>query len=1191
MLPPYLRFLLRLLLYPVILLLSIVLILLLLFRFTSIQETALSTLTGSIYEETGWEVTLNDVRGFLPFHLHASMVTLEKKGVAKAQVDQVEIVLSPLDLLRGTLAFSFVDIDRPELTFYRSEKAKNTPAVLSTPMTLPDPLEIHAFTVRNLSWKEEGASFSIPITVRGSIYTEPSKNIATAEVAISTSSTLKSATELKVEVFPEGNRIYAILEVKDSPKGLILSNLSLPYQPNLDLKTTIETTPQACIDLFTGKIPENTELCSFGIEIQSTLKEGNSNGKFHLEAETRLDSNGIWQVEEVDGQLQLPDLSIPPIRIEGKAQIDLVKHQTDGLFHLDPISIDPLSKWISGTVLGQVHIHGPLSKPSCLMTLSAEALTFGNQPFEEIISKLDLQSNDGNIFGQWTLNGTAQGKELRGAAKLSFSRKNGYSIQDLELILPFGKAIGSVHSASSSTFEGSAAFTINEWPKLFDDDTHQIRGKTKGQLKWTVDNSGAQQTAFTVEMDEPSFGSWHAKSALGEATVLHLFSEPIGTITLSGQEVLNGSASWQEISISTDLKGTDPSSFFAMAKGAWHGESAAIARGEWQATARSFAVTLESLDGKLASHPFQMEGEWRVEHSAKHWIFSPLRLALETAHLEAAATISENFLEGRLYGVGIPLELIGYLFPAELYLDGTGDLICNVSGSLSNVEGTVEIAMEDMRLQEESFATFPSLSGELKAYLQKDSLAISTSLQTPSREPITLEGSLPMHLSLSPFKVEIHDQSPLYCDLSFEGEISPLLQLLVTDTTSFSGTLKADLKLTGQLDSPSLLGNMSIQNGVYESLDTGAMFQGISANFEGRGSTVVLTELTAKDTDAGSLIANGELEMDFNRRLPFSLAMYLNHAELIHRDYAEVTATGSLKFSGNLDQGAVDGTLTLDESTVTIPKDIPPRLRSVDVTYVNIDKNKIPSANSIRPHEKWPLALNVQLEAPQKVFVRGRELNSEWGGKISIKGSTKSPELHGTMQVKHGNLMFNGKEFTTKEGSINFFGNPQSQITIYVVAERQIEEIRAQAVLKGPLKNPELSFRSTPPLSEKEVLSWLLFNRPPSEISPTQGEELRETVFTLSTGREDRDVLSRIRQTIGIDRLDISSQESDDANEVTVRVGKYLSRGVYVSVGQNINSEVRQLAIEAKLIQDFKLEGEIGDNSEGKISLKWERDY
>lgn len=83
-------------------------------------------------------------------------------------------------------------------------------------------------------------------------------------------------------------------------------------------------------------------------------------------------------------------------------------------------------------------------------------------------------------------------------------------------------------------------------------------------------------------------------------------------------------------------------------------------------------------------------------------------------------------------------------------------------------------------------------------------------------------------------------------------------------------------------------------------------------------------------------------------------------------------------------------------------------------------------------------------------------------------------------------------------------------------------------------------------------------------------------------------MLTRIRNGIGIDRIDISRDDNGGAN---IQVGKYISRGILVSVNKSVTSETNRVAIEARVMKNVKVQAEVGDDSEAELMLKWKHDY
>ena len=147
------------------------------------------------------------------------------------------------------------------------------------------------------------------------------------------------------------------------------------------------------------------------------------------------------------------------------------------------------------------------------------------------------------------------------------------------------------------------------------------------------------------------------------------------------------------------------------------------------------------------------------------------------------------------------------------------------------------------------------------------------------------------------------------------------------------------------------------------------------------------------------------------------------------------------------------------------------------------------------------------------------------------------------------------------------------------------------AMLRGPLTAPQLTFQSMPHQPTSSILSQILFNEDISKISEMQALQLAQVVMSLSGGTGP-DVLEKIRTSLGVDRFNIVSQNKSDENksdEIAIQIGKYLMKGVMVTLSQSADSS--QVMVEVELKKGFVLQAETQDDQQGKFSLKWNRNY
>lgn len=425
--------------------------------------------------------------------------------------------------------------------------------------------------------------------------------------------------------------------------------------------------------------------------------------------------------------------------------------------------------------------------------------------------------------------------------------------------------------------------------------------------------------------------------------------------------------------------------------------------------------------------------------------------------------------------------------------------------------------------------------------------------------------------------------------IAMQGKLESLLEPFLSTKTPLTGDIALSLAISGTPDAPSVDGTIDLQNGTFEILNIGASVKNLLGQAEIHGNILTLTKLSGTSHDTGTLKGTGKASLDFAQNFPFTLDLELHKIGFIPFQYAEAIGSGHIQFAGDLVGSTVKGKVEADYLHVVFPEQMPESIQTVDVSYTN-EEGKSDHSKSSSKNVAWPVAFDLDLEVPKEGMVMGRDWTSEWKGAVKLSGTTNGILLQGSCHVVTGQYQFNGKAFEIKEGNIAFAGDPEKKTSLYVIASRDLDEIKAEIILKGSLKKPSISFRSNPPLPQREIVSWILFNRGTSDISAFQGTQLNESITNLG-GNNQKDVLSKIRDRIGIDRIDIDRGEHGTSDEVSVEVGKYISQGIYVSVSKGVTAEANRLAIEADVLKNVKVQGEVGDDAQGLLLLKWKRDY
>jgi translocation and assembly module TamB len=360
------------------------------------------------------------------------------------------------------------------------------------------------------------------------------------------------------------------------------------------------------------------------------------------------------------------------------------------------------------------------------------------------------------------------------------------------------------------------------------------------------------------------------------------------------------------------------------------------------------------------------------------------------------------------------------------------------------------------------------------------------------------------------------------------------------------------------------------------------------AQIEGGRSSV---NLVGRSASGGQITLNGDINLA--PPLMGDLRARVNDFRVVNPQLFQTDVSGDISIVGALTQGPrIAGNLQLDRTELRIPRVglagrgyIPPDIRHLGESAAarqTRDRAGI-FAGETHGRERRPATLDLNIEAPSRIFLRGRGLDAELGGNLRLTGTTADVIPIGQFNLIRGRLDLLGNRFTLNEGFASLQGDFIPFIRLIASTER--DGVNARIVLEGRADSPEIRFESTPPLPEEEVVSLLLFGRGFETLSLFQAAQLASSLATLS-GRSEG-LLEQLRRNIGLDDLDV---RTDEDGETSIRLGRYLTENIYtdVEVSPQGSSEV---SINIDLSPSLTARGRIDNEGRAGVGLFFERDY
>lgn len=347
------------------------------------------------------------------------------------------------------------------------------------------------------------------------------------------------------------------------------------------------------------------------------------------------------------------------------------------------------------------------------------------------------------------------------------------------------------------------------------------------------------------------------------------------------------------------------------------------------------------------------------------------------------------------------------------------------------------------------------------------------------------------------------------------------------------------------------------------------------------GSMLRVNSLNARDLEEGTFEVSGDMDL-IREAVDFSLKAKHFHAP--KGGMADGFIQADLNFKGDKAAYLLSGNISPEKINITLPERF-----TQAIPEINVETPKTRAAGTHGMGQN--MTLDIVVDAPSKIFVRGWGLDAEFGGKVKIHGALADPQFDGVMKLRRGRYDEFGKSFEVARANLIFSGSIPPNPKFDILVETKTGDIMARVGITGNALEPSIKFSSDPALPEDEVLAHILFGEGMENISPFQAVQLTQTLQRF-TGHGSSgggfDPVGLLRTTTGLDDLRFDADEDGNAS---VGAGKHLSDKVYLEVEAGSADGSGSANIEIELTPNITLESEIGQDARGGAGIFWNWDY
>ncbi|WP_158743768.1 translocation/assembly module TamB domain-containing protein [Acidisphaera sp. L21] len=552
-----------------------------------------------------------------------------------------------------------------------------------------------------------------------------------------------------------------------------------------------------------------------------------------------------------------------------------------------------------------------------------------------------------------------------------------------------------------------------------------------------------------------------------------------------------------------------------------------------------------------------------------------LRIGLQQAVLELAGRVTPALnLTASLRGVTPDLAK-----PFAPAVDATGEISADakLTGTPAAPSGTVRLTATGLHMRSGQARALPPANITATAQLAGQSATVDARLSA-GRSNLAVTGRVPV------------GAGALAVRATGGVDLAMLDPILAPDGRRARGQVSLDAGVNGTVAAPQVSGTVTLANGEVQDFGQGVRVTALAATIQGSGQTIRIASLTGKAGN-GTISASGTVGLQ--GAMPVDIALTMRNARPLASERLTADLDADLAVRGDVEgMLSASGKIAIRQANINIPEHLPVSVAVLPVRIAGVPPPAPPKPGPV-------IRLDLQLDTPGQIFVRGRGMDAVLGGGLHVGGTTAAPQIIGGFDMRRGTFSLAGTTLTFARGKVSFVGagvTNKIDPSLDFEADSATSTGTAMLIVSGYASAPKITLSSSPPSPQDEVLAQLLFGRSTKELGPFQYAEIAAALADLSgTTSGASNPLEGVRKGLGLDRLSVgggASGGSGGSSAATIEAGKYVANGVYVGAKQGTTGANTQATVQIDIYKGLKAETDVGTGAGGNsVGLSYQFEY
>jgi translocation and assembly module TamB len=439
-----------------------------------------------------------------------------------------------------------------------------------------------------------------------------------------------------------------------------------------------------------------------------------------------------------------------------------------------------------------------------------------------------------------------------------------------------------------------------------------VQGSAELKVQFSPSEEG-QCVDLTLDAHDLALPFGQARECRLRSALVSAFNEPRGNIHLQVKDFGRGDLRFESLGLTCE-GGLQDLGFNARIQGRQPRELEMTTQGVFKGKK---TIELKRLEGNYGAYPVVLARPAVIAFLESGLTIDQLALKVASGNLNVSGQLDDETLSISADFEELPLTAVGMWGEKALMGSLSGRVL--MEGKPDKPQAHIEIVAKELRYLAPFLERLPPATAYIEAWVKEDRFVSTITLEKVLEDPAIARLDIPLRLSIVPFLLWSPDQETIQGQIQAEADLARIAERLSVDDQRLEGRLIVDGTITGNVGNPEVKAHCRLEGGRYENPYTGTVLRDIYVQLSTDKRRLIVDSARAKDAHDGVIRMRGWLDLAPDEDFPFEVEVTLEKTKLLGGYDVSAPVNGTLKVSGSLSDGQLNGEFTVGPSEIQIP--------------------------------------------------------------------------------------------------------------------------------------------------------------------------------------------------------------------------------------------------------------------------------